>query len=217
MTLLAKACKVSSRAMKPSTWSSILELAVVASVFCRPVRAVYSKRFGLATQIHGHVYQPRITAATHDNRHELIHYSNHQLDLNGETYASTQTTLFLVLVYPVWWTQMLEKKMWWDQCVYTFACTCHCYTPRGGVARSLLPNRCPLDPARMHVTLVVETFGLWSSHSLLKSIARRSALHNHVTVSHTTSHLHQQLSIKLWLYNSKMVLERLAFDSREDI
>ena len=160
MTLLAKACKVSSRAMKPSTWSSILELAAVASVFCRPVRAVYSKRFGVVTQIHGHVYQPRITTATHDNCHELIHCDNHQLDLNGETYASTQTTLFLVLVYPVWWTQMLEKKMWWDHCVYTFACTCHCSTPRGGVARSLLPSRCPLDPARMHVTLVVETLVL---------------------------------------------------------
>ena len=60
MTLLSKACniKVSSRVMKPSTWSGILELAAVASVLYQPVRAVYSKRFGLATQMHGHVYQP---------------------------------------------------------------------------------------------------------------------------------------------------------------
>ena len=58
-TFLSKACniKVSSRAMKPGTWSDILELAAVASVLYQPVRAVYSKRFGLATQIHGHVYQ----------------------------------------------------------------------------------------------------------------------------------------------------------------
>ena len=113
MTLLSKTCniKVSSTAMKPSTWSGILELAAVASVLYQPVRAVYSKRFGLATQIHGHMYQPLITAATHDNCHKLVQYSNHQLDLNGETYASTQTTLFLVLVYPVWWTQMLEKDV----------------------------------------------------------------------------------------------------------
>ena len=94
--------------MKPGTWSGILELAAVANVFCRPVRAEYPKRFGLATQIHGHVYQPRITAATHDNCHELIHYS---LDLNGETYTSTQITLFLVLACLVWWTQMLEKDV----------------------------------------------------------------------------------------------------------
>ena len=92
MTLLSKACdiKMSSRAMKASTWSGILEQpAAVASVLYQSVRAVYSKRFGLATQIHGHVYQLRITAATHDNCHELIHYGNHQLYLNGETYAST--------------------------------------------------------------------------------------------------------------------------------
>ena len=96
---------------------------------------------------------------------------------------------------------------------------CHCYTPRGGVGRSLLPSKCPLDPARMYITLVVETFGIWLSHSLdvLKSIARRLELHNHLTVSQATSHLHQQLSIKLWVYNCKIVLERLAFESREDI
>ena len=80
-TFLSKACniKVSSRAMKPSTWSDILELAAVASVLYQPVCAMYSKRFGLATQIHGHVYQPRSTAATHDICHELVHCSNHQL------------------------------------------------------------------------------------------------------------------------------------------
>ena len=120
MTLLSKACniKVSSRAMKPGTWSGILDLATVASVLYQPVRAVYSKRFGLATLIHGHVYRLRITVATHDNCHELIHYINHQLDLNGQTYASTQTTLFLVLVYPAWWTQMLEKDVVGSVCVH---------------------------------------------------------------------------------------------------
>ena len=60
MTLSSKAynIKVSSRAIKPGTWSGILKLSAVASVLYQPVRAVYSKRFGLATQIHGNVYQP---------------------------------------------------------------------------------------------------------------------------------------------------------------
>ena len=67
--------------------------------------------------------------------------------------------------------------------------------------------------------IVVETFGLWSSHSLdvSKSITQRPALHNHRTVSQAISYLHQQLSIKVCRYNSKMVLERLALDSSDDI
>ena len=110
---------------------------------------------------------------------------------------------------------MLEKGVVGSVCVHV---SLECVTPVGSVAMSLLPSRCPLDPARMYVTLVVETFGLWLSHSLdvSKSIARRSALHNHLTVSQATSHFHQQLSTKLWLYNFKMVLERLAFERREN-
>ena len=63
----------------------------------------------------------------------------------------------------------------------------------------LLTSRCRLNLTRMYITIVVKTFGLWSSHSLevLKSIALQSALHNHLTVSQATSQLHQQLSIKL--------------------
>ena len=126
---------------------------------------MYSKRFGLPTQIHGYVYQPRITAATHANCHKLIHYSNHQLHLNGETYAPTQTTLFPVLVYPVWWTQMLEKDVVGSVCVHVRLNVSLLHSSRG-VTRSFLSRRCPLDLARMYITLVVETFGLWSSHSL---------------------------------------------------
>ena len=42
-----KGIQQSVMSMKPGTWSGILELATVASVFCRPVHAVYPKRFGL--------------------------------------------------------------------------------------------------------------------------------------------------------------------------
>ena len=59
--------------------------------------------------------------------------------------------------------------------------------------------------------LIVETFGLWSPHSLLviKNIARRLAFHGNLSVSKATTNLHKQLLVKLWLYNTKMVLHRL--------
>ena len=99
--------------------------------------------------------------------------------------------------------------------VYTFFWTCHCYTPQRDGSKSLLPSKCPLDPARMYITFVVETFGLWLSHSL--DISKwRLALQNQLIVSQSTSHLYQQLSIQLWLYYSKIILERLVFEKRED-
>ena len=113
---------------------------------------------------------------------------------------------------------MLEKDVVGSVCVHIRLNMSLLHSSRR-CCKVFTPKQCPLDPARMYITLVVETFGLWLSHSVdvSKSIARRSALHNHLTVSQATSHLHQQLSIKLWLYNSKVVLERLAYKSREDI
>ena len=66
----------------------------------------------------------------------------------------------------------------------------------------------------MYITLVVETFGLWLKllvFGCLTALTFRNQLHE------ATSHLHQQLSIKFRLYNSKMVLEKLAFESRKDV
>ena len=62
--------------------------------------------------------------------------------------------------------------------------------------------------------LVVETFGLWTNHSLsvIKTIARRLAFHGNLSVSKATTNLHEQLSTKLWLYNAKMILYRLSLD-----
>ena len=67
--------------------------------------------------------------------------------------------------------------------------------------------------------LVVESFGLWSPHSLrtLKIIARKSSFHSHRTISQAVSNLHQQLSVKLWLYNSRLVLQRLELDCRDNV
>ena len=68
-------------------------------------------------------------------------------------------------------------------------------------------------------SVVVESFGLWSPHSLrtLKIIARKSSFHSHQTINQAVSNLHQQLSVKLWLYNSRLVLQRLELDCRDTV
>ena len=64
--------------------------------------------------------------------------------------------------------------------------------------------------------LVVESLGLWSPHSLkvIKTIARL-AFHGNLSVSKATTNLHEQFSVKLWLYNAIMLLHRLSLDCRE--
>ena len=64
----------------------------------------------------------------------------------------------------------------------------------------------------MFFPLAVETLGVWSPNSLetLKIIARRTILSTGKTVSKAISNLHQQLSARLWQYNTRMILERLA-------
>ena len=66
--------------------------------------------------------------------------------------------------------------------------------------------------------LVVESLGLWTLNSLqvLKIIARRASFLNNAGISRSVCNLHQQLSVKLWLYNAKMVLCRIALDGRVD-
>ena len=65
--------------------------------------------------------------------------------------------------------------------------------------------------------LVVETLGLWHPHStrMLKIIGRNTAFHRCQTVSRTLMFLYEQLSVKLWLYNAKVILEILALNSRD--
>ena len=63
--------------------------------------------------------------------------------------------------------------------------------------------------------LIVETNGVWSMHSLevLKSIAKKTSLFNELTFSRTLSNLHEQLSCKLWQYNGKLIVDKLALFS----
>ena len=62
--------------------------------------------------------------------------------------------------------------------------------------------------------LVCESLGLWLPHSLevLKTIARRLSFTRNLAVSQVVSSIHEQLSVKLWLYNAKMIWHRLALD-----
>ena len=64
-------------------------------------------------------------------------------------------------------------------------------------------------------TLIVETYGVWSMHSLevLKSIAKKTSLFNGWTFSRTLCDLHEQLSCKLWQYNAKLIVDKLALFS----
>ena len=59
--------------------------------------------------------------------------------------------------------------------------------------------------------LVVESFGTWSVHSLevLKTIARKTSLSQTLTISRAVCNLHELLSIRLWQYNARMILDRL--------
>ncbi len=62
--------------------------------------------------------------------------------------------------------------------------------------------------------LMCESLGLWSPHSLevLKTIARRLSFKRNLTVSQAVRDIHEQLSMKLWLYNAQMIWHRLALD-----
>ena len=59
--------------------------------------------------------------------------------------------------------------------------------------------------------LVCESLGLWPPHSLevLKTIARFLFFKRNLTVSQAVSNIHEQLPVKLWLYNAKMIWHRL--------
>ena len=59
--------------------------------------------------------------------------------------------------------------------------------------------------------MIVETYGTWSTYSLeiIKVIARKTSLLNKLPVSRTVCNIHEQLAVRLWQYNARMVLDRL--------
>ena len=66
----------------------------------------------------------------------------------------------------------------------------------------------------MFYPLVLETLGFWSPHSLktLKVIAKRAAIYNNITSSQAVCNLHEQLSVTLWKFNARMLLDRLILE-----
>ena len=59
--------------------------------------------------------------------------------------------------------------------------------------------------------IIVETFGTWSPYSLevIKTIARKMSLVSSLSISKIVCNIHEQLSVRLWQYNAKMVLDKL--------
>ena len=59
--------------------------------------------------------------------------------------------------------------------------------------------------------LVVESYGVWAAHSLevLRSIVKKSLLSSGLSVSQASRQFHEQLSVRLWQYNSRMISDRL--------
>ena len=51
---------------------------------------------------------------------------------------------------------------------------------------------------------------------VLKIIAKRSSFLNNAGISRLVCNLHQQLAVKPWLCNAKIVLCRIALDGRFD-
>ena len=62
--------------------------------------------------------------------------------------------------------------------------------------------------------LIVETLGHWSPSSLetLKTIASKASSMNHIPFSQAYSNLMEQLSVRLWQYNAKLLYSRLNLD-----
>ena len=65
--------------------------------------------------------------------------------------------------------------------------------------------------------LAVDSLGLYSSQSLetLKVIAKRVAYHRKITTSQSVCQLHEQLSVCLWKFNARLVLDRLCLDCND--
>ena len=58
---------------------------------------------------------------------------------------------------------------------------------------------------------MVESYGVWAAHSLevLISIVKKSLLSSDLSLSQASRQFHEQLSVCLWQYNSRLISDRL--------
>ena len=65
--------------------------------------------------------------------------------------------------------------------------------------------------------LTVESFGTWSDVTLntLKTIASKTVSVSSIPFSQSLNNWLQQLSVKLWSYNARMILGRLLLDNND--
>ncbi|XP_062523152.1 uncharacterized protein LOC134197820 [Corticium candelabrum] len=59
--------------------------------------------------------------------------------------------------------------------------------------------------------LVVESYRVWATRSLevLRSIVKKSLLSSGLSLRQASRQFHEQLSVRLWQYNSRMISDRL--------
>lgn len=69
------------------------------------------------------------------------------------------------------------------------------------------------------IPVVVESLGLWTPFAtrIISQIASRTIIHNGLTSKQAQKNLFQQLSVKLWCYNAKMILHFMAATPRSSI
>ena len=69
------------------------------------------------------------------------------------------------------------------------------------------------------IPAVMESLGLWTPFEarIISQIASWTIIHNSLTSKQAQKNLFQQLSVKLWSYNAKMILHFMATTSRSSI
>ena len=88
----------------------------------------------------------------------------------------------------------------------------------GEMEKDIKHNQDVVSSGGLFYPLIAETLGMWSAHRYPYSqdyIAMRTALKYNISISQSVTNLHQQLSVRLWQYNSKMMLDRIALEAED--
>ena len=104
-----------------------------------------------------------------------------------------------------------------DTCVNNCSFQAEAAAKGGEMAKDLRHDANLTASGNFFYPLVVESFGTWSAHSLkvLKTIARKTSLSQALSISRAVCNLHELLSVRLWQYNTRMILDRLHLVSKD--